>query len=576
MTASLSRDGVEVKVQRRVAALLAALLAGSLAACAPALPESVVPGTKITVGWTGEFTSTNAAASPTAGNIDIAETIRGDFGDVVDGEFVPDESFGTVTIIADDPFTVRYDLAEPSWSDGTPLDAADLLLGWAGAAGYFTQAGEAAKADSRAERSVPRVEEFERAIEVTFPQPDIGWQQAVAVPVPAHVVGHRAFGTKDVMEAKQAVITAIQTKDSAALEKIAAVWNEGFELGAQSESPADQLISSGPFLVAEVGSADGGQSVTLVPNPSYGGLATAKVARVDLVPPGDSPLTAVGDTLDIVQVSPVAANRGPVRDLERQDFTVTTTHDGTIWAMLLKPSGIFSGHPARSAFIRAVSASTMVQGGAGEWMASYSGTTSMVSAPGSRANEIVNEDSGFTTKLGTPADDAALDREHAGVPAGSRVCVLYDRRSEFAVGAFAALRVLAGEAGWNAADCGSDDFDSALAKRGWDAVITQVPIPQTPEQIAAQWGSGGEASVTGHVDPDRDALIAQLAQTPDVYEAREVRAQIEASIVDAAVALPIAANPRLTITDRGVTGITPRNGAVSPLMYGATQWTVVP
>ena len=136
-------------MRRRFGAPLALLLAVSLTACAPALPETVVPDTEITVGWTGAFTSANAAASPTPGNIAIAETIRGEFGDVVDGEFVADESFGVVTIVADDPFTVRYDLAEPAWSDGIPLDAADLLLGWAAASGFFdpqdaTEAGEPA------------------------------------------------------------------------------------------------------------------------------------------------------------------------------------------------------------------------------------------------------------------------------------------------------------------------------------------------------------------------------------------------------------------------------------------------
>src|SRR5690606_9183697 len=122
---------------------------------------------------------------------------------------------------------------------------------------------------------------------------------------------------------------------------------------------------------------------------------------------------------------------------------------------------------ARAAFIRAVPASAMVQRGAGEWASAYSGTTSMVAPPGSRAYDIVNEDSGFTTSLGTPGDDAVLERQAAGVPDGARVCVLYDRGSEFAAGAFAGLREAAAEAGWTVVDCGSDDFDEALAQRSW-------------------------------------------------------------------------------------------------------------
>lgn len=566
---------------RRFAAPIAVLLAVGLTACTPALPETVVPDTKITVGWTGAFTSANASASPTPGNVDIAETIRGDFGDLVDGEFVADEGFGTVTIVSDDPFTVRYDLAEPVWSDDIPLDAADLLLGWAGAAGYFDDAEDADGEDAAAdedpvETTVPALDEFARAIEVTSPQPTIGWQQAVTAPVPAHVVGHRAFGTDDPMEAKQAVIRAIQDGDDDALAKIVVVWNEDFEVGKDGKLAADLLLSSGPFRVDSFSDDGDGQSVALVPNPSYRGLVTPKVARIELVPAGDLPEAEVGERLNVAQVAPTTANREIIRQLERQDFTVDTRHDGTLWALMLDPTGLFTEPQARAAFLRAIPATSLTERGSGVWATAYTGTTSMVTAPGSRAYDIVSEDSGFAAALGTPADDAALERESAGIAAGSSVCVLYDTGSEFATGAFVALGEVAAEAGWSIADCGSSDFDAALAAGAWDAVIARVPVPQTPEQILDQWGSQGAASVTGNVDPDRDALIAELAQTTDVYEARDLLAQIEATIVRAAVALPIAMNPRATIIDRSVTGIAPRTGAAAPLTYGVSQWEAVP
>ncbi|WP_435749086.1 ABC transporter substrate-binding protein [Microbacterium sp. PMB16] len=560
--------------ERRVAAGVVVLLAACLTACAPALPETVVPDTRITAGWTGEFTSANAAASPTPGNIDIAETIRGDFGDLVDGEFVADEGFGAVTIVSDDPFTVRYDLAEPSWSDSIPLDAADLLLGWAGASGYFDDGEDGSAEEAAAEPAIPTLDEFARAIEVTYPQPDIGWQRAVTVPVPAHVVGRRAFGIDDPMEAKQAVIRAIQDSDDKALDEIAAVWNEDFEIGKEGKLAAELLLSSGPFRIDEVSRDGDGQSVTLVPNTAYRGLVTPKVARIDLVPRGDQPESEVGDRLDVVQVAPVTANREQIRQLERKDLTVDTRHDGTLWALMLDPTRIFTQPQARAAFLRAIPATALTERGSGVWATAYTGTTSMLTAPGSRAYDIVNEDSGFTGALGTPGEDAALERESAGVRAGSSVCVLYDKGSEFATGAFVALREAAAEAGWSAVDCGSADFDAALAAGAWNAVIARVPVPQTPAQMLDQWGSQGAASVTGNSDPDRDALIAQLAQTTDVYEARDLLAQIEATIVRAAVALPIAMNPRVTIIDRAATGITPRTGATAPLTYGVTQWEV--
>ena len=67
---------------------------------------------------------------------------------------------------------------------------------------------------------VPDVDEFARSIDVTFEQPIIGWQQAVAVPVPAHVIARHALGIDDAMEAKQAVIRAIQDDDRTALDEI--------------------------------------------------------------------------------------------------------------------------------------------------------------------------------------------------------------------------------------------------------------------------------------------------------------------------------------------------------------------
>lgn len=563
--------------RRRFGAPLALLVAATLTACAPTLPATVVPGSEITVGWTGAFTSANAAASPTPGNIAIAEAIRGEFGDLVDGEFVADESFGVATIVADDPFTVRYDLAEPAWSDGIPLDAADLLLGWAAASGFFDpqDATEAGEPGTDAVARVPDVDEFDRSIDVTFEQPIIGWQQAVAVPVPAHVIARHAFGIDDAMQAKQAVIRAIQDDDRTALDEISEAWNDGFEVSGD-EIGTDVLLSSGPFLIDDVGDEEGGQSVALVPNPAYRGAVTPLVSRIDLEPPGDHPIADLGSRLDIAILAPTTADRGLIRELERKDFTVNTSHDGTAWSLQLNPVGVFASQPARVAFLRAASAAPMVERGSGLWSAAYTGTASMVSAPGSRAYDIVNEDSGFAVALGTPADDPALEREAAGVPGGSAVCVLFDRASEFAAGAFAALRDSAAESGWDIVDCGSDDVGGALAQRGWDAVIARGPIPQTPEQIAAQWGSGGTESLTGNADAARDELIAQYARTTDVYEAREVLAQIEATIVQAAVALPLAVSPLVTVIDRGVTGVATPDGDAARLIRGAAQWGVAP
>lgn len=553
-------------LSRRGAAVLVVLSAVGLAACAPTPPPSVVPESTAVLGWSGELTSVNADASPTPGNLDIAAATRSRFGDTVDGEFVPDESFGSVTIVGDDPFTVRYDLAEPSWSDGIPVDAADLMLGWAATAGLLAD-------DPDAEAAPPEVDEFERAVEVTFPAPTIAWQSAVSAPVPAHVVGSRAFGLDDPMEAKQAVIRAVRDGDPTDLAALAEEWAAGFEIADGDDIDPALLLSSGPYRVDGIEGSGAEQTVRLVPNTAYRGAAMPQVARVDLVPRGKDPVGAVGDALDLVTVAPGARNRDPIREKERRDFAVQTTHDGTVWSVLLRPDRVFADRAARAAFLRAVPADEMVTAGAGEWAQAYTKTTSLVTAPGSRAFDIVNEDSGFTDALGTPADDPALDRSTAGVAPRTRVCVLYDRGSAFATGAFAALQTAAKEGGWAVADCGTDDLRTARSGGGWHAVIDRVRVPQTPADIAAQWGSEATASLTGNSDPARDELIAELAETVDVYAARDLLARIEATIVRAAVARPIAMSPRVTVIDPKLSGVTVRNGRDAPVLSGVAQWT---
>lgn len=227
--------------KRRGAAALIVVSAVALTACGPSLPETVIPGTIVTIGWSDELTSLNAVAHPTPGNVDVAELVRGDFGDLIDGEFLPDESFGTVSIVSEEPFTVRYDLAEPKWSDGIPLDAADLALGWAAASGALDPFDEEMAADVASD--ITLVDEFARAIEVTFERPVLGWERFVSPSVPAHIVGGEALELSDPMQAKQALITAITAGEVPS--SVVEAWRSGLDVPA-GELPEELRVSSGP------------------------------------------------------------------------------------------------------------------------------------------------------------------------------------------------------------------------------------------------------------------------------------------------------------------------------------------
>lgn len=587
--------------RRRAAAATAGVVAAVLlAACGgPPLPNTVVPGSEVSVGWNGAMSSTNTAsiAGRTAGNLDVAALTRSQFAELVDGSVVVDEAFGSVTITSRDPFTVSYDLTEPEWSDGIPLDAADLLLAWAAgsnglAPADFTPDAErdddgvlqlpedAVWFDSvatglRSSDTVPTYDEFGRSIEVTFGAPVEDWQTALDVAVPAHVAGQRAFGLTDPMEAKQAVITAITDGDDVALADLARVWSTDFRLGTSSEVPDDLLLSSGPYVVTEVDqSQPDAQRVRLTVNRRLTSESTGTFETFELrQTPASEQLGLVENTLDVVQITPAAASWEQVRDLGRRDYGVTASHDGSAWMLVLRTDeGDFRWPAAREAFFSAIPRNDLSSAGAGRW-SSYQQTTDVVLFPaGTQGYDIAMEDAGFRDRYDLSETEAIAAREAAGVEEGTGICVLYDSGSEYAAAAYAALAAGVAEKGWTIEDCGTDDVGGSRGDPAWEAVLTPLPVPTSAAQIQTYWGSDGARSWSAVANEDRDALIAELARTTDPYEARDLRVQIEATIVADAVALPIAMSLRITVAGPQMLGASSRSGPVASLTGSVTDW----
>ncbi|QOR71296.1 hypothetical protein IM660_03045 [Ruania alkalisoli] len=589
----------------RSARLILALIGSAvlIAACSgPTLPNSVIVGTTATVGWPGQFLSANAATvDATSGDLDVAAMTRSRFAELIDGVPAIDESFGTVEITDPEGFTVRYDLAEPDWSDGIPVDAADLLLAWAAGSNALLpddvdpadlddgDEGDDAGASANVPwfdsvptglsetQDVPAYDEFERAIEVTYPDPVVDWQTALDVAVPAHVVGALAFGLTDPMEAKQAVIDAIVEADTSRLATISRVWNDGFTLGDGDGSsiPEELLLSSGPYRVEVVDQARlDAQHVTLVVNTRYTGTSTPEYERIELTPvPTSDPLTYVGETLDVVQVPPTAPNRETTREMERLDYTVATSHTGELWALVLRSDrGEFSWQSAREAFVGAVPVRDVAEAGAGPWAGLHEITDVVLFPPGTDGHQIVGEDLDPESRFEHSEEDAIAEREAAGIESGTRICVLYDAGERYAVDAFHELRSSVEPTGWDVRDCGSDNLEPSLHDDGWDAVLTRIPIPETTDGISAQWGSDGPANLSGTADEERDALIDQLAHTADHYEARDIRVQIEASIIDESIVVPLTMDIAVTVSDRDIEVPGPRGGARAALMSGVVEW----
>jgi peptide/nickel transport system substrate-binding protein len=562
---------------KRAAALVASFAIGlSLTACGQGLPPTAIKGTKVTVAWSGPLTSTNTASltGQTPANLDVAAMTRGRFGTSVKGAFAPDTSFGAVKIVRQKPFTVRYDLTRPTWSDGVPLDAADLLLAWI--AGSDRRSGFQVLPNGLAHGDrLVKVDEFGRAITVAFDQPVRDWNAALEPTVPAHVVGRLAFGVEDPMEAKQRIVDAARTRDSGDLLKIAKAWNEGFALARGKAPDPELLVSSGPYRVDEVGGTKAGQRVTLVANGAYVGVHTPHVARIDLVQtPSSRKLAALEHAADVTEIVPTTENWNAVHELERRDYRETPTNDGTMWVLALRATGVFAQQPARVAFLRSVPRSDLVKAGGGPWGGVFESSDMLLSAPGGDAAQVIQEDAQFKEKLDS-GGDAAEEAARAGIRRGTPVCVAYDAADPFATAAFRALGPGMADGGWAIRDCGRRGFAPG-GKGGWQAMIVRVPVPVSTTELALLWGGSPALNLAGVTSPGRDGMIARLDRTTNIYDDRALRAKIERSIVDDAIALPLAMNPVVVVSSPHVTGVTAQPGPAGAATALAAAWSVVP
>lgn len=581
---------------RTLGGAVAAVISLALVGCVGSgYPPSVLEGSEVTVAWGDAVSSVNAAstAGATDGNLEIEQLTRSQFARERSGRIEFDRTFGRIAIEeeSETSFTLAYDLEQPQWSDGIALDAADLLLAWAAGSNFFAADGDDAEAEDPLRfdsiptgmvlsDEIPAYDEFERRIEVHFARGFNGWETALDVAVPAHVVGRHGLGIDDPMAAKAAVIEAITGSDDEALAKIVALWNEGFEF-EQRQIPRDELmLSSGPYRVENVdGDAeDPEQRVTLVANPSYAAGRTASYERIALQRDvGERLEETVGAKYDVVQVAPRGDNFESIRQLERNDYGVDDVDHGGVWVAQanIAASRPLSDATARSVLMRSFDRGDVVTHGVGVWDDIYPTVSSVVFASGTAGYQVALEDTGFATRFhgGSDADDLRIQ---AGVPAGIRVCVLYDRGSAIAGGMYASFKAQVAEGGWIATDCGSDmPQEVAASSDDWDIYLGVVQLPHTAEELSSQWGTDGALNYSGANSAARDELIARLAAETDQYEARDLRVAIEKTIIDQMVVAPLTVDPVVMISDRDMEGVQPRSSRHGTLLDRATYWRPV-
>jgi peptide/nickel transport system substrate-binding protein len=614
---------------RRLTAVVAGAAAAALAITACTPPDEggdggtdggddggIVTDTAVTVGWNQPFYeyNTSSATGNATANANILYLMTEGFN-YYDPELnlVQNEDFGSYEVVSEDPLTVEYTFADDNaWSDGTAVDATDLLMQWGATSGvYNTIADEDIETDEEGNvvnqdevdsnvyfngtsatvgyiTEFPEISDDNKTITFTYDVNFADWETNLGVGVPAHVVAMHALEIDDPAEAKQALKDAFENNDTEALAKISKFWNEGFAFGDTLPEDESLYLSNGAYLLSEFVA---GQYVTLEANPDFTGAHAASVERITVrynEDPMQHVLALENGEIDVMAPQATADLVTALEDLG-DDYTVLTGLDGTYEHVDLQVTNGGPFDPAtyggdaetalkvRQAFLKLIPRQEIIDklilplNPEAEVRQSYN------VVPGAPNYDAVVEANGQAEAFPLENDIAGAEAlmAEAGVTTPVDVRILYGASNARRQQEFAIMSEAINPTGlFNLVDGGNDDWGTMLSAStdqydaalfGWQSTSTAVTAGN------ANFGTGEINNFYGYSNPEVDSLQDELSVTTDPAEQERLLGEIEANLVNDAFGVTIFQFPAVTAFRNTVTGITPIS--LSPtVFYGFWDW----
>jgi peptide/nickel transport system substrate-binding protein len=505
--------------------------------------------------------------------------------------------------VAGSPLRVAYRLSPTArWSDGVAVSTADLLLAWAAGSGalntrgfdrrsYLSPTGALTKPlppgivwfDERSTglqyaTGFPTLGDDHRSLTLDYSSYFADWKSALEVGLPAHVVAERAFGLSSPKAADAALISAITTRNTAQLARIARVWNTGFDVSRGTIAPSLR-VSDGPYTVTDVG-ADG--SATLSANPSYRGSHRPRVAvvKTKVITSGARQVAALREgAVDVI--TPAATSAAVKALINLPKITIATGIDASFEHLDLQFShsrnGTFDSPTLRRAFLLAVPKSQIVRKVAGAIQEETYSRASFTLFPGTDAYQAAVADNGSSAfaQVDIPQARALLKKEGAKAP---KVCVLFDSGNPVRTAEFILLKASEKLAGFRVVNCSSANWVAELGKPGaydaslfgWRATSSSVSwaIPRLHSGSLGQNYNFYSSTVT-------DALLDTLAMTGPGGKQTQLLAQIDNRLYADGYGLPLFQLPSLTAFRTTVSGIT-RSPFVPGVFWNVWMWRPSP
>jgi peptide/nickel transport system substrate-binding protein len=584
---------------------LLSAVAVTLSGCALPYESQVVEGTTITVANNQAFDNYNSGSS--AGNAVkngiITHMTNSGFQYYDDTPaLVKDTGYGTFEKISDEPLTVKYTINQGvKWSDGTQIDAADMLFAWAASSGKFedtdAQFSPASTVGLSLVTQTPEIGSDGRTLTLVYDAPYVDWELAFGVGMPAHGTVMIAYPEiTDPAEAKKLLIEAIQNEDDAWLAPVAKSWNEDYQFTSLPSNPLVYL-SSGPYIIEDIVED---QYITLVSNPVYAWGPSPKFERITVrfIADFTAQLQALENgELDIITGQPTADALAIAKDIASR--TGATVHQADEAAyehvdLTFNNGGPFDpaayggdaskAQKVRQAFLLTIPRDEIIEKIIKPLNPNATVRESFLTIPGSERYNAIVAESGAADVRNLDIDRAKALLAEAGVSTPVNVKFWYPtgnvRRSQ----ELELIQKSAALAGFNVIDTNEPN---------WEFTDPTIKPINPHDAVIFAWGStslGITAAVgpfksytdplskgsnyNGYSNPKVDSLLNTLSVTTDVEKQTALMLEIEQNLISDAYGTKIFTFPGLTVSSAKVTGVKPNS--LSPYYFwNFWEWTPV-
>jgi peptide/nickel transport system substrate-binding protein len=571
-------------------AAVVALAAAAISGCASLGGQAkLVAGSSLVIGEAGTFVSINPGVYAPTGSqqalADLAVLTRPSFyTHDASGGLVENTNFGSVSRASDN--TVTYTLTgKAKWSDGVPVDAADLVVSWLAA----TDPQLPGFAGSLRQTSLALSDKLTlltNGVKIHFTQAVPDWKTALPVTVPAHLLGKLAQPTANLTDAAaEKFITdriggdGTSSEFGAVSTAFASAFNPVAD-GSNTGLAANLLISAGAYQIESASAA----SVVLKANPNFGAGPAATVAKVtingydgqaslvqalaakkvDLAAPQASTMFSLTQAEDQAKsgglhtlVGDSGQNEVALLNYGAGSAFNSGTWQGNAKQLLAARLGVFKFMPRAGIW-------TVLAGTAG-----ISKTNSLVLSNKDGNYQATTNQNGTSAFAFQNAESSAEGWQAAGFGRTIPLRVLFDANSSRGQLEYTEFSKLGKLGGFDVQSVSSNNPAAVLASGQWDVYITN--LPRLNSDLTALATAVG--SLTGFHSDAASAIVAKVAAGGAVAGSTSDQLALDKALVAGYYGLPLFQLDNLVVWSDKLQGYSgkPANQSVA---WGYSNWSV--